>query len=171
MGDALWATLILAAMCGLMYWAAQIARKRLGIGAGTIGPEALKVVGKRQLDPKKAIYIVEIGDRYVLLGAAESSVSMLDHVTPEEFASMLPVDDAPVRKIRSLPKPKNALGYQQASASDDHDVDDDVELTEVGVSPAAGDESEREFMTPKESFKYLMAKARDARSDRKASGD
>lgn len=153
--DALWATLILAGMCGLMYWAARLARRRLGIGAGTIGPDALKVVGKRQLDPKKAIYVVEIGERYVLLGAAEGSVSMLDHVTPEEFASMLPEDDGVAQKVRRLTS-------TAGSASDGEPGDEQRD---------SGDADAQQFMTPKESFRHLMAKARDARAGRRASGD
>lgn len=79
---------VLLVIVVMMYLLAGVARKRLGMGAGTVAPDQLRVVGKRTLDRTKALYVVEIGNRYVLVGAAENCVSLVDHITAEEFASM-----------------------------------------------------------------------------------
>lgn len=80
---------ILIAIVLAMYAAMRVLRSKLGIGAGTVGSDSLRIVGKRQLDPRKALYVVEVADRYILVGAAEQSLSLIDHITADEYAVMI----------------------------------------------------------------------------------
>ena len=68
--DAIIATLILAAMCVAMYLLARLAKRRMGIGSGVVAQNALRIVGKRPLDQKSALRVIEIaGGRHILLGS------------------------------------------------------------------------------------------------------
>jgi flagellar biogenesis protein FliO len=80
--------LLLTAGILVLYAIVRMMRTRLGIGIGTVSAEALKIVGKRQLDQRKALYVVEVADRYILIGAAENSISLIDHIGADEFAAM-----------------------------------------------------------------------------------
>lgn len=80
--------LLMLGMVFALYAAARWLRGRLGLAAGTVSTESLKVVGKRVLEPRKSLYVVEVGERYILVGAAENSLTMIDHISAEEFASM-----------------------------------------------------------------------------------
>lgn len=154
--DAIIATLILAGMCGLMWFLARLAKKRMGVGAGTVSSDGLRVVGKRPLDQKSALYVVEIaGGRHILLGSSvDGSVSKLDDISPEEFAIMT-ADD---------PKEKPRLRVATPSAADGSD--DGVADAPHAAKPG--------FATVGESFNHFLGKARDARAskrDRPASGE
>ena len=156
-GDAIIATLVLGGMCGLMWYLARLARKRMGVGAGTVSSAGLRVVGKRPLDQKSSLYVVEIaGGRHILLGSSlDGSVTKLDDISPEEFASMV---DAPAEK------PK--LRVASAVSSDASDDDVDGEADEDAPTP--------QFASVSESFSHFLGKAKDARAtrrDRRASGE
>lgn len=159
-GDALIATLALGGLCVVMWWLARLARKRMGIGAGTVSASGLRVVGKRPLDQKSALYVVEIaGGRHILLGSSmDGSVTKLDDISPEEFAVMTADDPGtPAAKLR--------LRVAGRPAADDADPTDEAN--------GADDDSQR-FATVGESFSQLFSKAKDARAtrrDRRASGE
>jgi hypothetical protein len=158
-GDAIIATLVLGGMCVLMWWLARLARKRMGVGAGTVSSAGLRVVGKRPLDQKSALYVVEIaGGRHILLGSSiDGSVSKLDDISPEEFAAMV---DVPAEK------PK----LRVASAVSSDASDDDADAAGEGDEPAA----KPQFASVGESFSHFLGKAKDAREarrDRRASGE
>ncbi len=147
-GDALIATLALGGMCVLMWWLARLARKRMGIGAGTVSGDGLRVVGKRPLDQKHSLYVVEIaGGRHILVGTSmDGGISKLDDISAEEFQSM--TRDEP--RVSSL----------KVASTDDDDPDAPHDASE-----------EPRFATVGESFNALLSKARDARGSRRASGD
>lgn len=165
-GDAIVATLVLGGMCVLMWWLARLARKRMGVGAGTVSPDALRVVGKRPLDQKNALYIVEIaGGRHILVGAsADGGVSKIDDIGADEYATMVADDVATTR-----PRPRLRVAgtaSRDSSAADGDATGDDGD-------PHAVDDEQR-FATVGESFGMLLGKARDARSarrERRVSGD
>lgn len=157
-GDALIATLLLGVMCLTMWWLARLAKRRMGVGSGTVSGDGLRVVGKRPLDPKNALYVVEIaGGRHILVGASMDGggIRKVDDISAEEFIAMTADEDAPKR-----PKLRVATSTRDSAASDDD---------------ADGDETtgEQRFATVGESFNALLGKARDARSTRRdrASGD
>jgi hypothetical protein len=132
-----------------MWWLARLARKRMGIGAGTVSSNGLRVVGKRPLDQKSALYVIEIaGGRHILVGSSiDGSVTKVDDISAEEYAAM--VDEPAAR----APKLRVANG-------DTQDGDD-----EDGQAPAPP-----QFASVGESFSMLLGKAKSARSKR-ASGE
>lgn len=145
-GDALIATLLLGGMCLAMWFLARLARRRMGIGSGTITGEGLRVVGKRPLDQKHALYVVEIaGGRHILVGTSmDGGISKVDDISADEFAEMTRDEERPtkVAKLRAT---------------------DETETDETDEEPR--------FATVGESFQALLGKARDVRSSRKASGE
>lgn len=166
-GDAVVATLVLGGMCLLMWWLARLARKRMGVGAGTVSQDALRVVGKRPLDQKNALYVVEIaGGRHILVGAsADGGVTKIDDITSDEYATMVAEEPATPRSRPRLRLAGAGAGPATAdpAAADDQDR---VEPHEV--------DDEQRFATVGESFGMLLGRARDARSarrERRVSGD
>lgn len=167
-------TLVLAGMCVLMWGLARIARKRMGIGAGTVSQDAIRVVGKRALDPKSSLYVVEIaGGRHILLGSGtDGTVTKLDDISAEEYAVMTAADEPASTGIgrprlrvakggRATGPGTETEGRQPHDASGEHAGSD--------ADGATGDEEPR-FATVGESFGMLLGKARAARRDR-ASGE
>lgn len=161
-GDAIIATLILGGMCLFMWWLARLARKRMGVGAGTVSSSGLRVVGKRPLDQKSSLFVVEIaGGRHILLGASvEGSVTKLDDISPDEFAAM--TADEP-----KLERPRLRVAGSATSASARTDAEDDD-------AAAPHEAAEQSFASVGESFNHFLGKARAAREsrrDRRASGE
>lgn len=152
--DAVIATLALAVMCLVMWFLARLARKRMGIGAGTVSAGALKVVGKRPLDQKSNLFIVEIaGGRHILLGAgADGTVTKLDDISPDEFAVMAQ-DAAPEPRRLRVAKGgiAPAVGAPRGQADGASDEDDAPRFATVG-----------------ESFQQLLGRARSARDERRS---
>lgn len=156
-GDAIIATLVLGGMCMLMWWLARLAKRRMGVGAGTVSSSGLRVVGKRPLDQKSALYVVEIaGGRHILLGASmDGSVTKLDDISPDEFASMTADEPKPTPKLRVASAVSSDDSRDDATADDE--ADDAPQFASVG-----------------ESFSHFLGKAkaaRDTRRDRRASGE
>ena len=155
-GSVIFATFILAAMCATMWWLARLARKRMGIGAGTISGDGLRVVGKRPLDQKTALYVIEIaGGRHILVGAsADGGVAKIDDISTEEYLSM--AADAPA-----------ARGRLRVAGADSPELAADANEADDATEPA----SQQRFATVGESFGMLLGKARDSRRGPKASGE
>lgn len=133
-----------------MYWGAAVARRKLGIGAQTVAPGALKVVGKRPLEAGKALYVVKIAERYVLLGAAEGSVNLIDHITADEFTQM--TDAAEDGGTRT--------SVQDSTNSSETTADATESPVQEGPVPA------NQFLSVSESFHYFLGKARGSRDAR-----
>jgi hypothetical protein len=133
-------------MCTLMWWLARLAKRRMGVGSGTVSARGLRIVGKRPLDQKHALYVVEIaGGRHILLGASQDGgVSKLDDISPEEFSTM--TEEAPSRgKLASLPTAsEDALAADEAAA------------------PA-----KPQFASVGQSFAHFLGKAKDSRAARR----
>ncbi|MCW2923625.1 MAG: hypothetical protein JWM98_1029 [Thermoleophilia bacterium] len=155
--QAIFATLALAGVCAFMWWLSRLAKRRMGVGAGTVSGSALRVVGKRPLDQKSALFVVEIaGGRHILIGSgADGSVTKVDDISPEEYARM--TEDEP-RVVRPKLRVAKAAGNDDAAADDDAEDDDDA-----AAAP-------QKFATVGESFGLLLNKAR-SRRDRPASGE
>jgi flagellar biogenesis protein FliO len=149
-GSALVATLALGGLCVVMWFLARLAKKRMGIGAGTVSSNGLRVVGKRPLDQKSALYVVEIaGGRHILIGSSiDGSVSKIDDISLEEFAAM--TDEPKATKLR-VAKP----GSDAEATDDDGDADE-------AATP--------QFASVGESFSHFLGKAKSARN-RRASGE
>ena len=185
--DAIFATLALGGMCLIMWWLARLARRRMGVGAGTVTPDGLRVVGKRPLDQRHALWVVEIaGGRHILLGSSlEGSVTKLDDITPEEYAAMS--SDAVKTRAPKLRLARTdatgAVGAAGAAgdgapagtASDAHsDSASDPASEAHGEAGEGTPEEEPRFATVSESFTHFLGKAKDARNARRndrASGE
>lgn len=171
-GDAIIATLALGVVCLIMWLLARMARKRMGIGAGTVSSEGLRVVGKRPLDQKNALYVIEIaGGRHILVGASAEGggISKVDDISTDEYAAMTAADatpgKAPKLRLARSPKPKT----KRDGAGDGDGV---ATLPTEDLDDA--DESTPQFASVGESFGLLLGKARDSRSarrDKRASGE
>lgn len=144
-------TLGLLGIVAFMYWMAHMARTRLGLGAGTVAPDSLRVVGKRVLEPRKALYVVEVADRYVLVGTAEGSVSLIDHISADEFARMTD----PVAADADT----DTAALAAAADSPARDA--------IAAATAGGDGDAQRFMTVGESFTFFLDKARTSRRARR----
>ncbi|MBC7459953.1 MAG: FliO/MopB family protein [Thermoleophilia bacterium] len=197
--QALIGTMILAVMVIVMYFLARIAKKRMGIGAGTIKGDALRIVGKKPLDQKSNLFVIEIaGGRHILLASsAEGHVVKLDDISPDEYAAM--VDQETIEAAKAVrPKLKLAMPVLRpgaapaqpvtgepdsavtaatvADVSDVSDVDPDA-IVAASLVQAQADDAEAEeqrFATVGESFQLLLGKAKEARAARKedrASGE
>lgn len=80
---------------GLLY-GAMYAVKRLGprLKLGGIRENAISVMHKRHIAPKKAIYILKIGQRSMVVGVTDSQINHLADLTEEDLESMR-VEEAP----------------------------------------------------------------------------
>lgn len=172
MGSAIVPTLILVGMCGLMWGLARIAKRRMGVGSGNITGDAIRVVGKRPLDQKHALWVVEIaGGRHILLGTGtDGAVSKLDDISADEFAAMNE-EEAPkaapklrLARIAGAATPSTTKGplvtvKTQAEAAADAGDTTDIDGLDVG------DEAEEaRFATVSESFQHFLGKARSKRA-------
>lgn len=168
--DAIIATLALGGLCLLMWWLARLARKRMGVGAGTVTGEGLRVVGKRPLDQKSALWVVEIaGGRHILLGSSvEGGIAKLDDISPEEFAAMTADEERPTR-------PRLRIAGSKASKDAGEQGAADAEASSGDADAATeADAEEQKFASVGESFSHFLGKAKDARAarkDRRASGE
>lgn len=74
---------------GLLY-AAMYAVKRFGPGLklGGIKDNAISVMHKRHIAPKKAIYILKIGQRSMVVGVTDSQINHLADLTEEDLESI-----------------------------------------------------------------------------------
>lgn len=152
--DAIIATLMLGVMCAAMWWLARLAKRRMGIGSGIISSGGLRVVGKRPLDQKSSLFVVEIaGGRHILIGTSlDGGISKIDDISAEEYRAMTSDSDAPT-----------AATVSRLRAADTADTGEDLD----------SESTEQRFATVGESFQHLLGKAKHARTARRdrASGD
>ena len=90
----------LLAVCGLAFVVLYGAR-RLGIGRPR-GP--IQLVGQLPLDARRAIYLVQVGDQVLVVGASEAGITKLGEVAastlpPAEKAGGAPFGDVLARVL------------------------------------------------------------------------
>jgi len=172
--EAILATAVLGGMCLLMWALARVAKRRMGVGSGTISMNSLRVVGKRPLDQKASIYVVEIaGGRHILLGAgSEGTVTKLDDISAEEFALMSeeqPVATPIAARLRMAGRPSLKAAPTVAAVTTAPTGEDAINMSESDTTDEAA-----KFATVGESFTHFLGKAKQARDDkrdRRASGE
>jgi flagellar biosynthetic protein FliO len=71
--------LVAAAWSFLRY----VAPRLPSMGGGSSGP--IRVLARYPLEPRKALYVVRVGDDTLLIGASENSISMLKTLPPGTF--------------------------------------------------------------------------------------
>ncbi len=96
----------LLAVCGLAFVVLYGAR-RLGIGRPR-GP--IQLVGQLPLDARRAIYLVQVGNQVLVVGASEAGISRLGEVAANELPAVDPTVTPPFSDVlaRVLGTPKKA---------------------------------------------------------------
>ena len=90
--DALWSSLgrlaIALVVVVVLIWGTLWVAKRLMSGRLTGRLESpMRIVERLHLAPKRSVDIVSIGDRILVLGVTESSISMLTELSPDDLAT------------------------------------------------------------------------------------
>ena len=98
----------LLAVCGLAFVVLYGAR-RLGIGRPR-GP--IQLVGQLPLDARRAIYLVQVGDQVLVVGASEAGITKLGEVAAKALpapdpAAAAPFADVLARVLRTKQKEKS----------------------------------------------------------------
>jgi flagellar protein FliO/FliZ len=112
----------LLAVCGLAFVVLYGAR-RLGIGRPR-GP--IQLVGQLPLDARRAIYLVQVGDQVLVVGASEAGITRLGEVSAKELPEAGAPDVAPfsdvlarVLRTKSIPQSAPKLPSPAAPAKED----------------------------------------------------
>lgn len=98
LGDPLTALIrMILVLAGVLLLAYLILHKGLGkLGAKLRQGRLIRVIDRVGLEPKKTLYLVEVGNRHVLLGSGEGGIRFLTELDPadtaEGFASKLSVE-------------------------------------------------------------------------------
>jgi len=77
--------LVIGVLYAGVYLTRALSRKA---GAGSLKPDAISVLHKRHIAPKKAIYVVTIGSRAMVLGVTDSQISHLADLSQDEVESI-----------------------------------------------------------------------------------
>lgn len=61
----------------IIIYASVWVMKRYSTGKSPVAGELIKIVERRHLTPKQAIYVIKVGEKHVLLGATEQGINKL----------------------------------------------------------------------------------------------
>jgi flagellar biogenesis protein FliO len=70
------------------------------VGSGSLRPDAISVIHKRHIAPKKAIYVVTIGSRAMVVGVTDSQISHLADLSQEEVESIRVTDAGTAKQFK-----------------------------------------------------------------------
>jgi flagellar biosynthetic protein FliO len=78
-----------AVMIGILYLS-MYAMRRVGRGgtSGGLSQDAISVLCKRHIAPKKAIYVVRVASRAMVVGVTDAQINHLADLTDEELESL-----------------------------------------------------------------------------------
>jgi flagellar biosynthetic protein FliO len=79
--------LVLLAVCAIAYATLRWGLKRFQAGAA-MQAGGMRVVERLGLEPRRAIYLVEVGRRYFLVGASEGGMVLLGEVDADTAAEI-----------------------------------------------------------------------------------
>jgi flagellar biogenesis protein FliO len=115
----------LLAVCGLAFVVLYGAR-RLGIGRPR-GP--IQLVGQLPLDARRAIYLVQVGDQVLVVGASEAGITKLGEVPATALPAVDPTGAAPFSDVlaRVLGTSKAKPAAHTGSATTTRSTKEDVE--------------------------------------------
>lgn len=77
----------------------------LGTLMGTKPAETVQVLGRQSVGRNADVTVVSVGDRTLVLGVTEHSVSVVTELEPEEFEPRVVIDATPARTQAALPSP------------------------------------------------------------------
>ena len=112
MGALLFRTILsLIVVFGILYLVVFGLKKAMGQkGSGKNSGISLKVIGSTFLGPKKAVYVVQVIDRVLILGVTDAQVSMLSEISDEETLKTLrPIQNAQKSSTASFSEHLNAM--------------------------------------------------------------
>ncbi|RKS80120.1 flagellar protein FliO/FliZ [Motilibacter peucedani] len=118
----------LGAVLALMWLAAKVMRRA---GGGRVAT-TLDVVARKQLSRSASVSVVRIGERAIILGVTEGTVTMLGETTLEELE--LEVEEPAVPAVRA-PGRRRALTAARPAARPAADADAAGALTGSILSP------------------------------------
>jgi flagellar biogenesis protein FliO len=85
----------LLAVCGLAF-VVLFGARRLGIGRPR-GP--IQLVGQLPLDARRAIYLVQVGNQVLVVGASEAGITKLGEVGANDLPAIDPTTQAPFADV------------------------------------------------------------------------
>ena len=93
----LWVLVCVVLIVAMAYWFTKyvVGRGRLGAFGAARGTEQLKVLARLGLGKDQTVLLVQVGERYFLLGATPSAISNLAELTAEEARSWTEKPDQP----------------------------------------------------------------------------
>lgn len=74
--------LVIVCVCAIIFL--KYVLPRLGITRGGHRGRYFKVHGRYQLEPRKSLYVVEVGGRYLVIGSADHGINLITELSPEE---------------------------------------------------------------------------------------
>jgi flagellar protein FliO/FliZ len=105
----------LLAVCGLAFVVLYGAR-RLGIGRPR-GP--IQLVGQLPLDARRSIYLVQVGDQVLVVGASEAGITKLGEVAAKELPPVEPASTTPfgdvLARVLGKSKPNSPNSEEEKS--------------------------------------------------------
>ena len=76
-------------LIGILYGGMRALRALSGrVGGGAFRPGAISVLHKTHIAPKKAIYVVKVGGKAMVVGVTDSQINHLSDLDNEELASL-----------------------------------------------------------------------------------
>jgi flagellar biosynthetic protein FliO len=69
---------------GLIYFSTYFLKKLNSRGSGGSVGDAIKVLGRTFISPKQCLYLVKIGEKYAILGATDSNISMITEMSKDD---------------------------------------------------------------------------------------
>jgi len=98
-------SLALLIVCVAAWWLVRYAARRGMLGASARGRH-MTVIERVALDPRRALHLVRVGDRVLVLGASEEGLRTLAELSATELTlddhSEEPPTDAPAKPKRSF---------------------------------------------------------------------
>ncbi len=104
---------VLALVIALLYGGMFGLKRLYGSGvAGGLAQGSIKVLCRQQIAPRKAIYVVKVANRAMVLGVTDSQISHLSDLNEEEVSTIVSKQTGGDRFKRTL---LGALGFQEKS--------------------------------------------------------
>jgi len=97
--------LVVAVLYAGVYLTRALSRK---VGSGNVKADAISVIHKRHIAPKKAIYVVTIGQRAMVVGVTDSQISHLADLSQAEVDG---IKVAPTDRAKQFKKHLLSFGF------------------------------------------------------------
>lgn len=89
--------LVIAVLYASMYGMKVLSRRA---GGGDLKKDAITVLQRRYIAPKKAIYVVSVGSRAMVVGVTDAQISHLADLSEDEMESIKAVEPAKTKQFK-----------------------------------------------------------------------